>query len=298
MARAKRKKRASVGILFWIAFVLFIAVIFLYNRQNIENVLETTGLVDVLSDRVGLSDDEEEPEVTRTDDGEGAEPRDEDGIPQTSPDGEDPTLDLEPVPPAADDEDERDGAADERDRQPSEDEDAGAETQQQDGEESSPDSEGEASDGEEAESSGVQQRRRTASIYYIRVTDDGSIYPEEVERTVSYRDSPMTQTLKVLLQGPTREELNAGLLNLIPEDTQLLSATVEDGVAYLNFNESFRFNPMGVEGFIAQLQQIIYSTTEFSSVDEVQILIEGQRVDYLGGEGIYIGEPIGRNTFG
>jgi spore germination protein GerM len=55
---------------------------------------------------------------------------------------------------------------------------------------------------------------------------------------------------------------------------------------------------MGVEGFVAQLQQIIYSTTEFPTVDRVQILIEGKRVEYLGGEGIYIGEPISRNTFG
>jgi spore germination protein GerM len=144
----------------------------------------------------------------------------------------------------------------------------------------------------------VQPRRRTARIYYIRVTDDGTIYPFEVERIVSYVDSPMTQTLNALLKGPTPEELNLGLLNLIPENTQLISAAVEDGVAYLNFNESFRFNPMGVEGFVAQLQQIIYSTTEFPTVDRVQILIEGQRVEYLGGEGIYIGEPIGRNTFG
>ncbi|MFW6251237.1 MAG: GerMN domain-containing protein, partial [Alkalispirochaetaceae bacterium] len=112
-----------------------------------------------------------------------------------------------------------------------------------------------------------------------------------------FTDSPMTETIKALLSGPTIDELNMGLLNLIPEGTELRSAWVRDGVAYLNFNEAFRFNPMGVEGFLAQLQQVVFSTTEFSTIEEVQILIEGERVDYLGGDGIYIGEPLARSHF-
>jgi spore germination protein GerM len=278
MARSKRKKRASVGILFWIAFVLFVAVVFLYNKQNIENVLETTGLVEVLSDRVGLSDDDE-PEVTQ-EDGDGGPP-----VPEDEPELEPVEPPVEETPPEPEPEPEPE-PAEEPTPEPRDEPEVAAEP------EASP---REPEDRDEPE---VQPRRRTSRIYYIRVTEDGTIYPHQVERMVSYVDSPMTQTLNVLLKGPTTEELNLGLLNLIPENTQLISAAVEDGVAYLNFNESFRFNPMGVEGFVAQLQQIIYSTTEFPTVDRVQILIDGKRVDYLGGDGIYVGDPIGRNTFG
>ncbi len=274
MARSKRKKRASVGILFWIAFVLFVAVVFLYNKQNIENVLETTGLVEVLSDRVGISGDDD-----------GGQP---------AP-GEDPDLELEPVEPPVEDTPPPEAQPDptpEPEPQPEPD------PEPRDEPEVAAEPEAPPEEPRERDEPEVQPRRRTSRIYYIRVTEDGTIYPHQVERMVSYVDSPMTQTLNALLKGPTSEELNLGLLNLIPENTQLISATVKDGVAYLNFNESFRFNPMGVEGFVAQLQQIIYSTTEFPTVDRVQILIEGKRVDYLGGEGIYIGDPIGRNTFG
>jgi spore germination protein GerM len=286
MARSKRKKRASVGILFWIAFVLFVAVVFLYNKQNIENVLETTGLVEVLSDRIGISSEEAPPEVTREDgdggtsDGSGSDGGSNGGggSDVQRPPAE-PEVELEPVEPERTPQPEEQAAEDEQQTEDAGEEERVTEAQQQ----------------KEPE---VQPRRRTSRIYYIRVTDDGTIYPEQVERIVSYVDSPMTQTLNVLLKGPTPEELNLGLLNLIPEDTRLISAAVKDGVAYLNFNESFRFNPMGVEGFIAQLQQIVYSTTEFPTVDRVQILIEGKQVEYLGGEGIYIGEPVSRNTFG
>jgi spore germination protein GerM len=141
------------------------------------------------------------------------------------------------------------------------------------------------------------ERVRDANIYYIRVTDDGKIHPHQVERQVSYDNSPMTRTLQVLIDGPTMEELNLGLLNLIPKDTRLLSARVENGTAYLNFNESFRFNSMGVEGYLAQLQQIVFAATEFDTVERVQILIDGQRREYLGGEGVYIGEPLTRESF-
>jgi spore germination protein GerM len=281
MARSKRKKRASVGILFWIAFVLFVAVVFLYNKQNIENVLETTGLIEVLSDRVGASGDGE-PEVTREGDEEGADRGEDGGADEPGPPPEEPELELEPVEPEIDEPEPVEEPAEPEPAEPSPEEERITEAQPE----------------TEPEEPAVQPRRRTSRIYYIRVTDDGTIYPYQVERMVSYVDSPMTQTLNALIAGPTPEELNTGLLNLIPENTQLISAAVKDGVAYLNFNESFRFNPMGVEGFVAQLQQIIYSTTEFPTVDRVQILIEGKRVEYLGGEGIYIGEPISRNTFG
>jgi len=290
MARSKRKKRASVGILFWVAFVLFVAVVFLYNKQNIENVLETTGLMNVLSDRMGLSDDNE-PEVTREDDGERASDSEDEGR-QPSPEDE-PELELEPVEPPVEETPPPEPQS-ESEPQP----EPESTTEPQDEPEVAAEPQAPPEEPQEREEPQVQPRRRTSRIYYIRVTEDGTIYPHQVERMVSYVDSPMTQTLNALLKGPTTEELNLGLLNLIPENTQLISAAVKDGVAYLNFNESFRFNPMGVEGFVAQLQQIIYSTTEFPTVNRVQILIEGKRVDYLGGEGIYIGDPIGRNTFG
>jgi spore germination protein GerM len=136
-----------------------------------------------------------------------------------------------------------------------------------------------------------------AALYFIKVTDDGRTYPQRVVRPVYYASSPLTETVNALIKGPTGDELDGGLLNLIPERTELISAHVDDGVAYLNFNQAFRFNPLGAEGTVAQLLQIIYSSTEFSTVERVQFLVEGERVDYLGGDGIYVGEPLGRDAF-
>ncbi len=140
-------------------------------------------------------------------------------------------------------------------------------------------------------------RTRTSRLYYIRVNDTGLIEPIPVEREVSYVDAPLSATISALISGPTRDELSSGLLNLLPEDVSLLGAWVRDGVAFLNFNESFRFNPLGVEGLLAQLQQIVFSATEFSTVERVQILIDGESIDYLSGDGIFVGRPIARSDF-
>jgi spore germination protein GerM len=101
--------------------------------------------------------------------------------------------------------------------------------------------------------------------------------------------------LGALLAGPTAEEQRRELRSFIPEGTRILSATVRGGTAYISFSEEFQYNTYGVEGYAAQLRQIVWTATEFANVTDVQILIEGRRVDYLG-EGIWIGSPLGRDA--
>jgi len=45
------------------------------------------------------------------------------------------------------------------------------------------------------------------------------------------------------------------------------------------------------------LRQIVYTATSFSTVNSVQFIIEGQREDYLGSEGTWIGSPLSRSSF-
>ncbi|THB65390.1 MAG: hypothetical protein D6B26_03835 [Spirochaetaceae bacterium] len=260
MGRSRTRKRVSLGILFWFAFILFILVIFLFSRKNIQNVMEKTGLLDVVRTRVGLEQDttEQEPAIRFP----------EDNADEPTPAINQTTDNNQP----SDVSDEQDTITDITITQP------------EDGQ-------------EEKEEPAPAVEKRTAYLYYIRVHEDGSISTEKKSRRLPSSDSPLTSNIHALIQGPTAEDLNDGLLNLIPEGTRLLGASVQNRVAYLNFNEAFRFNPLGTEGIVAQLQQVILTATEFSSVDRVQFLINGAQIDYLGGDGVYIGQPLGRNSF-
>jgi len=140
----------------------------------------------------------------------------------------------------------------------------------------------------------VQTRER--AIYFTHVGSDGQILHSRVTRRIPVSESPMQDALNVLLSGPSADEVGRGILNLIPQNTRVLSAAVRGSTAYISFSEDFLFNTFGVEGYVAQLRQIVWTVTEFQNVKDVQFLIEGRRLDYLG-EGIWIGSPISRQSF-
>ncbi len=134
-------------------------------------------------------------------------------------------------------------------------------------------------------------------LYFVFIGEDGTLSRKMITRTVEKNDSPLVTNINLLLAGPNQSESNKGYRNLIPAGTKLLSASVRDGIAYLNFNEQFEFNTIGMDGYQAQLMQVVFTATEFSTVNCVQFLIEGQKKDYLGSEGVWIGSPLSRGSF-
>jgi spore germination protein GerM len=137
--------------------------------------------------------------------------------------------------------------------------------------------------------------RRERTLYFSRIDDDGAVLRVTVTRNLPASDSPMVDALNALLAGPSVGEQAGNIMSLIPTGTRVLSATVRGTTAYISFNEDLQYNIYGAEGYAGALRQIVWTATEFSTVKDVQILIEGRRVDYLG-EGIWIGSPIGRET--
>lgn len=140
----------------------------------------------------------------------------------------------------------------------------------------------------------AELRKRT--IWLVRLDSDGTLVRTRSERELQASDSPLKDSLNALLAGPLPVEKNKGLDTLIPQGTTLISVIVRGTTAYINLSEHFLFNTYGIEGYAAQLKQIIWTATEFPTVKDVQILIEGRRVDYLGSEGIFIGSPLSRGN--
>ena len=138
---------------------------------------------------------------------------------------------------------------------------------------------------------------RQASLFFVKIEDDGMISRREVKRSISASDSPLTDALNALIAGPSEGEIRSGLVSLIPRGTKVLGITVRGSTAIIDLSDAFMYNHYGVEGYSAQLKQIVYTATSFPSVQDVQILVEGKQKDYLGGEGVYIGKPLSRNSF-
>ena len=151
---------------------------------------------------------------------------------------------------------------------------------------------------EKTENPVAKEKKMTSQkLYFVYIGEDGTLSRKMIVRSVEKNDSPLVTNINILLAGPNSQESAKGYRSLIPQGTKLLSASVRDGVAYLNFNEQFEFNTVGMDGYQAQLMQIVYTATEFSTVNSVQFLIEGQKKDYLGSEGMWIGSPLARSSF-
>ena len=135
------------------------------------------------------------------------------------------------------------------------------------------------------------------AVYFATIDENGNVEITSVTRQIEKSDSPMMSALNAVISGVTAEEAERGLQSLIPEGSELLGATVADGVATLNFNDAFEYNNFGFQGSFYQLMQIVYTATEFPTVDKVQILINGEKQEYLGSEGVFIGSPLDRKSF-
>ena len=288
---ARARKKAPIGVLLWTAIILFVLVVFLFNRMAIRDVVDRTDLLTVLQRSVDnamgrtlpAADTVPVPEVTRTP-LPPATPEDAVPQPQKVPQPEEvPQPQVVTTSPAPVREDALPAPA------PTASSDAsppGAETAPP-----NPPAQSDASPPPRVPS--ARQRR----LFFAAVSDAGDIAVTGVMRAVDDTASPLTDTLRTLFAGPEPSEVNRGLTTMIPPAVILNRVHVSEQIAYIDVSESFRFNPLGREGLDAQLQQIVFSATEFPGVEMVQILIDGRRVEFLGPEGTYIGKPIGRAMF-
>lgn len=135
------------------------------------------------------------------------------------------------------------------------------------------------------------------NLCFVYIDSDGTIVRKISNREIPKTDAPLTNTIKELIKGPSSSDKNC--MTVIPSGTRLLGASVRNGIATLNFSQEFEFGGINADSYRAQLMQIVYTATEFSTVESVQFLIEGQRKDYMGSEDfqIWIGSPYKRSSF-
>lgn len=147
------------------------------------------------------------------------------------------------------------------------------------------------------QSAGLVTEYTDVRLFFVQLNNDGSVSRKEVVRSIPKTNSPLTAAINSLLEGPNSDDVIQNCMTLIPAGTRLLSASVKDKVATLNFSDDFEFNSYGVDGLVNQLMQVVYTACSFSSVNSVQFIIDGQKKEYLGSEGIWIGTPLSVTSF-
>lgn len=136
----------------------------------------------------------------------------------------------------------------------------------------------------------------TGQIYWLK--DEGTGF-ELVAQSVSVAAdaSPSDRVAAVfsnLLSKPGDPSQDA--FTTIPEQTQLLSASVEADGVHVDLSGDFETGG-GSAAMIGRLGQVIYTATAFDPAAPVWISVEGKPLTVLGGEGLEVSQPMTRSNF-
>lgn len=150
-----------------------------------------------------------------------------------------------------------------------------------------------------AETPGPEAAGRTLPIQLWFLDPDANA--EDIKLLLHHVEIPATmETARAAL-----EQLIAGIpddaprntFTVVPEDTEILGLTIENGTARVDFSSDFEDTGMGTAADGLQIPQVVYTLTQFPTVKRVVFLIEGEEVETIGGHGIDIAGPHTRKDF-
>ena len=117
-----------------------------------------------------------------------------------------------------------------------------------------------------------------------------------VHRT--HQPTPLVATAAVdaLLAGPSAAERSAGLVSAVPKGTRLLGINIRNGVATVDLTSEYQSGG-GSLSMQMRLGQVVYTLTQFPTVQKVRFRLDGTPVNVFSSEGIVLKKPVGRSDY-
>jgi hypothetical protein len=134
--------------------------------------------------------------------------------------------------------------------------------------------------------------------YFVHGSFTGNEGLVPVLRTVPQTKAVARASVEALLDGPNDAEMAASpaMYTAIPDDTRLLGVTVKDGIATVDLSSEFASGG-GTYSMSARLAQVVYTLTQFSTIDKVLFELDGKPVKTFSSEGIILDGPVSRADF-
>jgi germination protein M len=140
---------------------------------------------------------------------------------------------------------------------------------------------------EDRPSNNVQMRE---TVFYYPDGEWKFVVP--VRFNIPWQEGIARATINCMIAGQVPPELHAaGFSPLLPVGTEILGLTIKDGLARIDFNRSFLdYNPAHER---VLLDGLVYTLTEFPTVNRVEIMVDGEKLTKLPG-GESLSEPLNR----
>ncbi|MBN1898005.1 MAG: GerMN domain-containing protein [Spirochaetes bacterium] len=132
------------------------------------------------------------------------------------------------------------------------------------------------------------------TLYFVKyIESKDKLQLVSVPRDLKTGGTPLEDTLDLLLKGPTQKEEANGISSVFPANVKVKGVSVKNGTAYIDFNSEVE-SGVGIPMLQARLYQIVYTATQFPTVDRVKILINGDAKKTFSTEGLSIKHPLTR----
>ena len=146
--------------------------------------------------------------------------------------------------------------------------------------------------GAEPKASGAEtkaQQKINIVLYFADRSGD-SLMAEK--REIALVPGLARAAVQELINGPAGK----GLSGTIPEGTKLLDVNIENGLCRVDFSRELREKHWGgSSGEILTVYSLVNTLTQFATVDKVEILVEGKKIETLAGH-MDLSAPVYRNS--
>jgi Immunoglobulin-like domain of bacterial spore germination/Sporulation and spore germination len=147
-----------------------------------------------------------------------------------------------------------------------------------------------------AESGGAKPGGEEAEEFAFEVWYLNGEALHRAARTHERTQSVGRVALEALLQGPSPEELDEGVVTAIPTGTNLLGLDIDNGLASVDLTQEYASGG-GSLSMRMRLAQVVYTLTQFPTVSSVAFSLDGEPVTSFSSEGIVIDKPLRRDDF-
>ena len=126
-------------------------------------------------------------------------------------------------------------------------------------------------------------------------------YSRDEMMSAAARVIPKTQqvgaaAMEALLEGPTAKEKEWGMVTNIPAGTTFLGLSIDGGVATVDLSKEYASGG-GSLSMMMRLAEVVFTLTQFPTVDGVNFKLDGEPIDVLGGEGLILDHPMSRADY-
>lgn len=137
-------------------------------------------------------------------------------------------------------------------------------------------------------------QERQVQVYWLKSIENRF---ELVASPLTFPQTAQPQQMLEVAFGNllSKQEEQAGT-TAIPPGTELLDLQVDNQGVHVNLSREFTAGG-GSAAMTGRLAQVIYTATSLNSQDRVWINVEGKPLEYLGGEGLEIRQPMTRRDF-